>query len=401
MPPSHRKPAANAMIALALLAAATGASPAQTPPRDTGNLVRFASRNGDFAIENIRDELFEGDPATGRFTFEFAGSPLRGRSNNQNLSFTARQAQGEARTTRAPGQTSGRADSIFLAQADLSGAVVLVQNPGTPTSRTLRTERLAFQEAPDRQSASISLPAPFRLESGPQKDTLRAAAGTLTLAGPPTQDRRLTQAVLRGGVSANITTNNAQGSTRTSLETARLTLAQTGQTTRFTLPNRFTFSQSTSQKSPRENLRRTITIRAASGTIVIPDIEKTNPPGSRPITSADIKGRVFLTLDSVTTTPDGDQPLKITAEGDSLVFTPEGELRLFGSVIVTSDDFAYTRRGTSQILFILLDQDMRILRYGSRGEPTRTEIRPKPPQSDSPSKKPIQNQASFTRGEKT
>lgn len=317
--------------------------------------IEFKSKSGDFSISNISDQLFEGDPANNSVDFEFSGNPLQGRSNSQKLSFTATKATGQIRT--------GAAGTMYLLTTTLSGNVSVKQNPGTSEEVTLTSPSLTLKESPNRTSTSLTFPSALTISANDPNANLKAASGVVTLSGPANGNRILDQATLRGSVTAT-----AVGNGQTTLTTNGLLLNQRASTSVFQLNNSFKFTNNSRDASGKP---RTVTLNGTGGTITTPDITKASK--GRPITNASIKGRVVITFAG--SSNDGS-PLNLTASGDRLTMDSKGEILLIGNVKIEGGGLDYQSDGESQTIYIQVDENMKPLKYGARGNPAKVNIKP-------------------------
>lgn len=318
--------------------------------------TRFASKKGDFAIENIQKEFFEG--SGGSVEFEFSGSPLRGYSRSQALDFEALKAEGSAK--------SGADKSMFLNEATLSGNVRLWQNKGTADERLLTTASLTMAESGDRSSATVTLPGAFQVKSKSGTDGLSAGSGKIVFSGGAGQTRVMRSASLSGGVMASV--SSADGTHR--MDSSSVKIDQVSGGTKFTFA-----SDLVSNHQVNGATNRTVSFTAQSGWVSTPDITKRTGKGKRPVTGADLVGPVTIKVVSVSAKD--KEPLTITAKGDHLTMDENGVLVLKGNITVESDDLSYARSGTSQELYVNFGPDMEVLKYGSRGAPAKVEIKPK------------------------
>jgi hypothetical protein len=317
--------------------------------------VSFKSKSGDFEISNISDQVFELDAKTSAIDFEFDGKPLTGRSDSQKLSFTAAKAKGQIR--------NGKSGSMYLLSTTLSGGVTIRQNPGTSEEVSVVSASMSLKEAPNRAAASLNFSSAVTLTAKDPNTTLTANSGVITLSGPANGNRQLDQVTLKGSV--NVTANN-NGVTK--LTTTGLLLNQRTSTSVFQFNNSFTVTNTAKDNNGRP---RTVKFTGTSGSVTIPNI--TQKSNSRPISSASIRGRVKIDFDG---TDKQGQPIDLHAEGDRLTMDSQGEILLIGNVKITGGGLDYQSDGESQTIYILVDNDMKPLKYGARGNPTKVNIRP-------------------------
>lgn len=322
--------------------------------------VSFKSKSGDFAIENIAQQLFEGQPGSNSIDFEFSGKPLRGRSSSQNLSFTAQTAKGQIRSL-----SEGK---MYLLSATLSGGVNLTQNPAG-SSFTLKGQTLEYSESADRNSATITVPGALSItgNSKGQPIDIQAAGGQVKLAGAAGSDRTLSEARLTGKVRAMLDSLGAGGKSNKNLvETTGLTLNQLSAESRLTFPNAFTFTQS----GPDANGRaQSVTLNAKGGTLSLP------PQGSagRPIRQADLDGRVRIEFKGFD--KQGER-VELVASGDKLQMNTEGRIVLVGNVELSGNGLDYSSQGASQTVYIQVDEQMKPVQYGAAGSPSEIKLKP-------------------------
>ena len=321
-----------------------------------GETTRFASKKGDFSIENIAKEFFEG--SAGTVEFEFSGTPLRGKSTAQSLAFEALTAKGTAK--------SASDKSMYLSVATLSGDVRLWHNRGKSEERLLTTKSLTLTEAQDHSSATVTLPGSFQVVSKSGDDDISAGAGKIVFAGKSGSERVMRSATLSGAVQVSASTENGAHK----LKSSSVVIEQVSTGTRFTFPS----DLDTSHRLTGQGTR-TVTFKAQSGWVTTPDIMKRSPFHGRPVTGAELRGPVTIKIVSVSAKE--KEPMTITATGDNMTLDSNGVLILRGNITVESDDMSYTRSGTSQELYVNFGPDMEVLKYGSRGAPAKVEIKPK------------------------
>ncbi len=317
--------------------------------------VSFKSKSGDFEISNITEQVFELDAKTNAIDFEFDGKPLTGRSDSQKLSFTAAKAKGQIR--------NGSNGTMYLLNTTLSGNVVIRQNPGTSEEVALESTSLTLKETPNRASANLTFSSAITLTAKEPNTKLTASSGIVTLSGPANGNRQLDQVTLRGSVNV---TANSNGVTK--LTTTGLLLNQRPTTSVFQFNNSFTVTNSANDENGRP---RTVKFTGTSGSITTPNI--TQKSNSRPITSASIKGRVNIDFDG--RDKEGNA-IDLHAEGDRLTMDAKGEILLIGNVKITGGGLDYQSDGESQTIYILVDNNMKPLKYGARGNPAKVSIKP-------------------------
>lgn len=324
--------------------------------------VSFKSKSGDFAIENIAQQLFQGDPTTNSIDFEFSGKPLRGRSSSQNLTFTASNAEGKIR--------SASGGKMFLLSATLSGGVTLTQNPAGGQF-VLKGSKVEYAEAANRGSATVRVPGDLTItgESSGSPVDIRAGGGSVVLLGPAGSDRTLSQADLTGRVVADIGSPGPAAKPRKNhIETTGLTLTQASGESKFSFRNPFTFTQSGVDEAGRT---QSMTLRGSSGTVFAPALG--GKSSGRSIRRADIQGRVKITF---TGFDKNGEPLDIQAAGDRLTMNAEGRIVLTGNVELSGNGLDYSSSGASQSVYIQLDEQMKPVRYGATGNPSEVTFKP-------------------------
>jgi len=325
--------------------------------------ISFKSKSGDFAIENISEQMFEGDPSTNSVDFEFTGSPLNGRSASQNLTFTTKKAVGKIRSEK-----NGK---MFLLTATLSGGVTLTQNPKANESFSLKSASLTITEAADRSSATVKIPSALTItgNSGGIPGTIKAASGTIVLLGAADKDRTLDKATLSGAVDATFTQTDANGrSSQSSIDTVGLTLDQQASTTLFNFANKFVYTRI--GRDEKGNPTKA-TFTGLSGSIVTPNI--TQAAKGRPVTSANIAGPVTMTFDGKNA--EGED-VRIVAKGDKATMDANGQILLTGNVSIEGSGIDYQSEGSAQTIFVNVDENMKPIRYGARGTPAKVDIKP-------------------------
>ncbi|QYK52417.1 MAG: hypothetical protein KF824_09120 [Fimbriimonadaceae bacterium] len=325
--------------------------------------ISFKSKSGDFAIENISEQLFEGDPSTNSVDFEFSGNPLQGRSASQNLTFTSAKAEGKIRSEK-----NGK---MYLLTATLSGGVTLNQNPKADESFTLKSQSLTITEAADRKSATVKIPSSLTITAngGGFPGNITAASGTVLLSGPPDKDRTLDKATLSGAVNANFTqTDSKKKKSLSNIQTVGLTMDQQGPSTLFQFGNKFTYTR-TGVDEKGNPTKATFT--GLGGNIVTPDITKASK--GRPVSSANISGPVVMTFEGKNS--DGED-VTITAKGDKATMDASGQILLTGNVSIVGSGLDYQSEGSAQTIFVVVNDDMKPIRYGARGNPAKVNIKP-------------------------
>lgn len=325
--------------------------------------ISFKSKSGDFAIENIAEQMFEGVSGTNIVDFEFTGAPLNGRSNTQKLTFKANKATGKIRS-----ESNGK---MFLQTATLSGSVSLTQNPNTNESVTLTSQSLTITEATDRKSATVKIPSALKI-TGSSKGipgTITASSGTVTLVGPPDKDRTLDKADLNGAVNADFSqTDSKKRTSKSNIATVGLKLDQQGDSTVFNFANKFTYTRI----GVDENGNPTkATFTGISGQIVTPDI--TREMSGRPVRTANIAGPVVITFDGKN--KEGED-VTIVAKGDKATMDTNGQILLTGNVSIVGSGIDYQSEGSAQTIFVIVDEQMKPIRYGARGNPAKVDIKP-------------------------
>ncbi len=317
--------------------------------------ISFKSKSGDFEISNITDQLFEANPQTNAIDFEFTGKPLRGRSSTQKIAFTASRATGQIR--------SGKDGTMYLLKANLTGSVDVTQNPGTSEEVQITSPSMTISEAANRSSATINFPGPVTIHAKSPTTKITAAGGSASLVGSANTNRELRNVKLSGTVNATITQEGT-----TNLITTGLDLDQAANSSSFTLSRPFTLTNNS--KNPSGQPQKVI-LKATAGTITTPNITK--PSSGRPITTANLRGRV--TIDFTGTDRDGS-PVDLSASGDRLTMDAKGEILLIGNVKITGNGLDYQSDGESQTVYILVNEQMEPTRYGARGNPTKVNIKP-------------------------
>lgn len=317
--------------------------------------VSFKSKSGDFEISNISEQVFELDAQTNAIDFEFDGKPLTGRSDSQKLGFTAGKAQGQIR--------NGKNGTMYLLNTTLSGNVSIRQNPGTSEEVTVTSASMTLKEAPNRAAANLTFNSAVTLTAKDPNTTLTAASGVVTLSGQANGNRQLDQVTLRGAVNVTASTNGT-----TKLTTNGLILNQRPTTSVFQFNNSFTVTNSANDENGRP---RTVKFTGVGGSITTPNITKAS--NARPIASANIRGRVKIDFDG--RDKEGN-PIDLHAEGDRLTMDAKGEILLIGNVKITGGGLDYQSDGESQTIYILVDNNMKPLKYGARGNPTKVNIKP-------------------------
>lgn len=317
--------------------------------------IEFKSKSGDLSIANISEQLFESDPAAKSIDFEFSGKPLRGRSDSQKTAFEAASAKGQIRT--------GSGGTMYLLNATLSGGVTLWQNRGSSDEVSLQGSALTVKEAPNRLSMHVGVPGSLTLKGQDPDATITAAGGSVTLSGPAGKNRTLDQATLNGAVSLVARSNGT-----TTLKTTGLMLNQRPGSSVFQLNTSFVVSNS--GQDPNGHTRQ-VTLEGRGGNFTTPDITKAST--GRPLTSANIKGRVTVTFDG--RTKSGDD-LHLVAKGDRLTMDSGGKILLTGNVSIEGGGLDYQGEGASQTVYILVDDKMQPIRYGATGDPARINFKP-------------------------
>ncbi len=324
--------------------------------------VSFKSKSGDFAIENIAQQLFQGDAATNSIDFEFSGKPLLGRSNSQNLSFTASHAEGKIRSS--PG------GNMFLLNATLTGSVAITQNP-QGSEFVLKGEKVEYSEAQNRGSATVRVPGSLSIvgQSNGSPIDIRAGGGSVVLLGPAGSARTLSQADLTGRVVADIGSPGPAGKPRQNrVETTGLTLTQESGASKFSFRNAFTFRQSGTDEAGRA---QSVMVTGASGSILTPPIG--GRTSGRSIRSADIAGRVKITFQGFDR---NGEKVDLQAQGDRLTMNANGRILLTGNVELSGNGLDYTSSGASQSVFIQVDENMKPQQYGASGNPSEITFKP-------------------------
>ncbi len=274
---------------------------------------------------------------------------------SQKLSFTANKAQGQIR--------NGKNGTMYLLNTTLSGGVTINQNSGTSEEVIVTSPSMTLKEAPNRASASLNFNSTVKIESKNPKTTLTAASGLATVSGLANGNRQLDQVTLKGTVNVTATNNGT-----TTLSTTGLILNQRSATSVFQFNNAFTVTNAAKDANGRTT---TVKFNGASGSITTPNI--TQKSTGRPITNANIKGRIKIDFDG--TDKEGN-PINLHAEGDRLTMDSKGEILLIGNVKIIGGGLDYQSDGESQTIYILVDNDMKPLKYGARGNPTKVNIKP-------------------------
>jgi lipopolysaccharide export system protein LptA len=308
------------------------------------------SKSGDFAIENISEQLIEANEK--QVIFELDGSPLRGRSNSQRLSFESKRAKGTA--------IREKAGTMFLQTVTLTGDVAIKQNPGKPDETVVRSDSMTLKEAANRARATVTFSNPVTVVDEARKANLTAQSGSVTFIGGPNEEREVELITLKGGAVAKI-----QRDSTTTLSTNLILVNQRKSSSVFQFSSPITITDSGKDQSGRA---RSIKLTGSGGSVTVPKSSQ-----GRPISNANIQGRVTITFDGFD--KDG-APLDLVASGDRLTMNESGEILLIGNVKIEGGGLDYESQGTSQTIFIQVDNDMKPLRYGARGNPAKVDIKP-------------------------
>lgn len=347
----------------ALLVSQAPSATAQTKRPAPEEENSFVSRTLDFGILNISSWIFQGVNESGQITFDFAGKPLKGYSKSQRLDFEAAKAEGELRRISGGG--------LYIQKGTLSGDVKIWLEKGQQSQNLLTSEVIRVEELAGRDRLVLSFPGAVTF-AGQDGQNLRAGSGTFVFIGQPGQTREFAGGELKGGVKGTVKTFGAKTNATNTIDTSALQLSPTEISFDFIFPGAFTFGQVATVTGPNGNETRTVTFSGTKGEFKIPS-ETTGTV--RPIRSATVEGRVRITVKSVA--PGQEEPLEITAEGDRLTMDEAGEMRLIGNIRLESDTLSYRRTGSSEVLYIQFNDLMEVVKYGSKGNPSKVEIEKK------------------------
>ncbi|MCA0360348.1 MAG: hypothetical protein LCH41_04775 [Armatimonadetes bacterium] len=352
-----------AMVAGGVLLSQSPSATAQSQRAPADDENSFVSRALDFGILNISSWIFQGVNESGQITFDFAGKPLKGYSKSQRLDFEAAKAEGELRRISGGG--------LYIQKGTLSGSVKIWLEKGQKSQSLLTSEVIRVEELANRDRLVLTFPGAVTF-AGQDDQNLRAGSGTFVFVGKPNQPKGFAGGELKGGVKGSVKTFGGKTNAINTIDTGALQLIPAEATFDFVFPSAFTFGQVATISGPNGSETRTITFSGTKGEFKIPN-ETTGTV--RPIRSATVEGRVKITIKSVA--PGQDEPLEITAEGDRLTMDEAGEMRLVGNIRLESDTLSYRRTGSSEVLYIQFNDLMEVVKYGSKGNPSKVEIEKK------------------------
>ncbi|MDI9637338.1 hypothetical protein QPK87_10440 [Kamptonema cortianum] len=327
-------------------------------------LFTWESKKGDFAIRQIQSQLIEGAPDSG-FKVEFKGSPLTGFSKSQSIDFTGTTLNATIKTA------SG--GSMFLDSGTLTGQVTLWVDKGKASEQTLTTSTLSFKENADRSGANVTLPQSFVVvakRDGAESARITAQSGSLVLSGKADQNRTITSAQLSGALTAKTSGTRGSATYSTTLSTQSLRMREGDVGSVFTLSNAFQFVDQ--ESAGGSGSARKFSLSGSGGTLTLPSVFGASKRTGRPIKSASISGKVILVLETTPAKGGNAEPSVIRATGDKLTMDASGRIELSGNVEMETDSL----KGSSDFAYILVDENMKVLKYGAGGNPAKADYKP-------------------------
>lgn len=124
---------------------------------------------------------------------------------------------------------------------------------------------------------------------------------------------RIKNGQLTGKVVVDVGSTIGDETTKSHLESESVTMAEEANQTRITLPSAFMFSNHVVSSTAD----RLMTLRAPSGTFVLPPLDQPSGSGN-PFKSADVKGPITITLDSKRKSESGTSRHQVEMRGDRM-----------------------------------------------------------------------------------
>ena len=258
-----------------------------------------------------------------------------------------------------------------MQKGTLSGNVKVWLDKGQQSQNLVTSEVIRIEELAGRDRLILSFPGAVTF-AGQDDQSLRAGSGNFVFVGKPNQTKGFAGGELKGGVKGTVKSYGTNTSATNTIDTNTLQMISRDESMDFVFPGAFTFGQVATVSGANGKETRTITFTGTKGEFKVP----TATEGTvRPIRSATVEGRVKITLKSVA--PGQTEPLEILAEGDRLTMDEAGEMRLIGNIRLESDTLSYRRTGSSEVLYIQFNDLMEVVKYGSKGNPSKVEIEKK------------------------
>ena len=320
----------------------------------------WRTANDDIVIENIDSQSIQSTPS--QIKVEFTGSPLRGRSRQQGLTFTTSALNGLLK------QNTSKA--FYLDDGRLSGNVNLTLNAQSGEVFTLKSNLVALKENAAQTQSTVTVPGSVTVTSSLGR-TLTAGSAEVHLETVSSDNnakvRELRDFNLKGNYRLE-TFRTVEGAKETYVATGTSAVIESLEATgKITSPGKLDINVTSVATGNDKSKNQSLSLQSSGGTISLPK----STTGTRPIESANLQGRITVIANTwFRETDDAGKatltPVTITTKGDGLTLDANGVMTLRGNVTIDVKDVL---TGSGDVLIVKFDKDMNVLSWETRGGP--------------------------------